>query len=241
MPKIREEGEKHAERPAEIFMEDINTPWYEARHLGTRLVFPKGHIIFSSSLQGLHFIASGSFRLTYLGANGEERGRLHLGRGCLFNEIPTLLGDFRYNVVFRCLEASEVWRFDTALLENMEFLAAFPHLIANLLRSMAEKSYTFFYSSMQTSGTSMRRLCALLLQMCGQNKPRMSQNDVANMLGLHQTTVARLIHRLRKEGVIAKFTKNELQILDMARLRELACCPSHEKRHDRGRPSNESR
>ena len=40
---------------------------------------------------------------------------------------------------------------------------------------------------------------------------------------------------------IAKFTKNELQILDMARLRELACCPSHEKRHDRGRPSNESR
>ena len=114
-------------------------------------------------------------------------------------------------------------------------------MIANLLRSMAEKSYTFFYSSMQTSGTSMRRLCALLLQMCRQNKPRMSQNDVANMLGLHQTTVARLIHRLRKEGVIAKFTKNELQILDMARLRELACCPSHEKRHDRGRPSNESR
>lgn len=42
------------------------------------------------------------------------------------------------------------------------------------------------------------------------------------MLGLHQTTVARLIRRLREEGVIGRFTKRELEVLDMERLRELA-------------------
>ena len=50
----------------------------------------------------------------------------------------------------------------------------------------------------------------------------MSQSDAAAMLGLHQTTVARLIRRLREKGVIGRFTKSELQVLDVARLREMA-------------------
>ena len=50
----------------------------------------------------------------------------------------------------------------------------------------------------------------------------MSQSDVAAMMGLHQTTVARLIRRLREEGIIGRFTKRELQVLDRERLRRLA-------------------
>ena len=50
----------------------------------------------------------------------------------------------------------------------------------------------------------------------------MSQSYVAAMMGLHQTTVARLIRRLREEGIIGRFTKRELQVLDRERLRRLA-------------------
>lgn len=70
----------------------------------------------------------------------------------------------------------------------------------------------------------MCRLCDLLLQLSNPHQPdlRMSQSDVAAMMGLHQTTVARLIRRLREEGIIGRFTKWELQVLDRERLRRLA-------------------
>ena len=70
----------------------------------------------------------------------------------------------------------------------------------------------------------MCRLCDLLLQLSNTHQPDLckSQSDVAAMMGLHQTTVARLIRRLREEGIIGRFTKRELQVLDRERLRRLA-------------------
>lgn len=222
MPQTSEES---TVRSTEICLEGINAPWSEVLHLGTRCTFPKGHIIMGSRLQGVYFISSGRVRLSYLDEEGEECGKLYLGQGCLFNEIPALASNFWYTVIFCCLDATEIWRFDAAVLEDEDFLARHPHLIANLMRSMARKSSIFFFHLARTrSASSMCRLCDLLVQLSESHrgKLRMSQSDAAAMLGLHQTTVARLIRRLREEGVIGRFTKRELEVLDMERLRELA-------------------
>lgn len=210
----------------EVCLEDINAPWCEVLHLGVRCCFPKHHMEPGNRLRGFYFIAKGRVRLSYLGETGEERGTLYLGHGCLFNEIPALASELLYNVGFYCLEATETWRFDATLLEDVDFLARHAHLVANLLCSMARKSSVFFFRLARTrSTTSMNRLCELLLQLTDgahRDKLRMSQSDAAAMLGLHQTTVARLIRRLREKGVIGRFTKSELQVLDVARLREMA-------------------
>lgn len=219
-------GECAAKKGVEVSLEDLNAPWREVLHLGVRCCFPKQHMEPGSRLRGFYFISSGRVCLSYMGEMGEERNSLYLGRDCIFNEIPALANQLLYNVGFYCMEATDAWRFDAALLGDVAFLARYPHLVANLLRSMAKKSSVFFFHLARTrSSSSMSRLCDLLLQLTDakqRGKLRMSQSDAAAMLGLHQTTVARLIRRLRDEGVIGRFTKNELQVLDVARLREMA-------------------
>lgn len=219
--------ESHTSRSTEICLEGINAPWGEVLHLAVRSSYPKGHKTLGSCLQGFYYIASGRVRLSYLNEDGEEYGKLILGEGCLFNETPALAGTSWYTVFFCCLDAAEIWRFDASLLEDEAFLASHPHLAINLMRSIARKASIFFFHLARTHSTtsiSMCRLCDLLLQLSNPHQPDlcMSQSDVAAMMGLHQTTVARLIRRLREEGIIGRFTKRELQVLDRERLRRLA-------------------
>ena len=202
--------ESHTSRSTEICLEGINAPWGEVLHLAVRSSYPKGHKTLGSCLQGFYYIASGRVRLSYLNEDGEEYGKLILGEGCLFNETPALAGTSWYTVFFCCLDAAAIWRFDASLLEDEAFLASHPHLAINLMRSIARKASIFFFHLARThSTTSMCRLCDLLLQLSNPHQPdlRMSQSDVAAMMGLHQTTVARLIRRLREEGIIGRFTK----------------------------------
>ena len=195
--------ESHTSRSTEICLEGINAPWGEVLHLAVRSSYPKGHKTLGSCLQGFYYIASGRVRLSYLNEDGEEYGKLILGEGCLFNETPALAGTSWYTVFFCCLDAAEIWRFDASLLEDEAFLASHPHLAINLMRSIARKASIFFFHLARThSTTSMCRLCDLLLQLSNPHQPDlcMSQSDVAAMMGLHQTTVARLIAVCEKKG-----------------------------------------
>lgn len=203
-------------------LENLNEPWAEVLHLGIRCFFPKHHMEPGERMRGFYFIRRGAVRLSYIGDAGQERSSLFMTKNCLFNEIPALNPASR-NAAFFCLEASEVWRFDAALLHDTAFIAKYPHLISNLLESMAKKSTLFFsHLSFMAFSSSMSQICAMLLQLTVADGPRMTQGEVAATLGLHPTTVARLIRTLRNEGVIGKFTKTELQVLDVEKLRALS-------------------
>ena len=66
---------------------DLNTPWAQVLHLASRRVFPKRHTIDVSNTESPYFyyILSGTVRLAYVGANGEERTILYAGAGTLMN------------------------------------------------------------------------------------------------------------------------------------------------------------
>lgn len=53
---------------------DLNTPWEQVLHLASRRVFPKRHTFDVSNTESPYFyyILSGTVRLAYVGANGEE-------------------------------------------------------------------------------------------------------------------------------------------------------------------------
>lgn len=61
---------------------DLNTPWEQVLHLASRRVFPKRHTIDVSNTESPYFyyILSGTVRLAYVGANGEERRSCTPGR-----------------------------------------------------------------------------------------------------------------------------------------------------------------
>lgn len=55
--------------------------------------------------------------------------------------------------------------------------------------------------------------------------PGVSQSELALVLGLHRSTVCRIIRTLRDRGVLGHFTRCSLEILDREALAEL-CNPS---------------
>ena len=55
--------------------------------------------------------------------------------------------------------------------------------------------------------------------------PGVSQSELALVLGLHRSTVCRIIRILRDRGVLGHFTRCSLEILDREALAEL-CNPS---------------
>ena len=50
----------------------------------------------------------------------------------------------------------------------------------------------------------------------------MTQQELAALLGIHRTTLTRILCRLKALNIIEKYTKNDLHILDMEALDRLA-------------------
>ncbi|MEG2173783.1 MAG: Crp/Fnr family transcriptional regulator [Desulfovibrionaceae bacterium] len=214
-----EETSATAEEKFKIQIMDLNKPWADVLHLGTRCCLPKYHSEPGEKVRGFYFIAKGRVRLTFLAEAGKEKYVLYMGKNCIFNEIPAL----GYGLVctsFFCPEEVDAWRFDAALLSDTAFISQYPYLIANLLQSIAQKSGIFFSQlSKKTSSSSMNQLCHILLELYDNPHLCLSQSEVAALLGLHLTTVARLIRVLRDEGIVGRFTKTSLEVLDRDRLR----------------------
>ena len=52
--------------------------------------------------------------------------------------------------------------------------------------------------------------------------PTLTQQELAALLGIHRTTLTRILCRLKALNIIEKYTKNDLHILDMEALDRLA-------------------
>ena len=210
--------------PLIIRHQGANRMWREVLHLGTKCTFPAGYVQPGISGEGFYFIKKGTVRLAYTSLGGQERVVFMIGHDSLFNEIPALKSQVTPGVGFQCIELVEAWRFPASLLTDTDFISAYPHLISNLLQSMAVKSELLF--SHATEGifsSTIRRLCQILLSMAHEHKHSgLSQTDVATMLGVHQTTIARSVRILRENNIIGRFTKKELEILDQDRLSKIA-------------------
>ncbi len=217
------EGAKLIRLKGGLCMEELNAPWREILHKGKKCLMPKGH---RETCIGTQFflIISGRVRLEFSGRTGWDNCSLHLGPGCLFNEATVLRKVSRSQLRFLCLEDTEAWSFPISLLHNEEFVAEYPKLYVNLAQSMAIKlSELLLYLMYARGGSSLCRISGMLLKLSQSKNPqKMSQSDVAMMLGLHPTTVARHMRTLRERGIIGVFTKNRLEVLNMPELQKLA-------------------
>lgn len=205
-----------------LFLEEINSPWREILHKGRKHVFPKGHREVCGGEQ-FYLIISGLVRLDFMGRVSSSGASLYMGPGCLFNEIPALQAARTSQVGFFCTMPTEAWAFNADLLYDEEFISEYPRLIGNLMQSLAEKTSELFLYLMYARGaSSLSRICATLLHLTNNERLKMAQCEMAMMLGLHPTTVARHMRHLREEGIIGTFTKNRLEVLDLPALQKLA-------------------
>lgn len=192
--------------------------------MGTRCTFPAKHVQPGIPGENFYFIRKGTVRLAYTSLSGQERIVLIIGPDSIFNEIPALKSQVTPGVGFQCIEWVEAWRFPASLLTDTGFISAYPHLISNLLQSIAMKSELLFSHATEGIFSSTTQKLCQILQSVNQDSQQsgLSQTEVANLLGVHQTTIARSVRTLREQGIIGKFTKKELQILNRERLAAIA-------------------
>jgi CRP/FNR family transcriptional regulator, cyclic AMP receptor protein len=210
--------------PLNVRMEGLNSVWKEVLDLGTGCVFAEGYVQPGIARDSFYFILKGRVRLTYTSLDGHERVVFIMEKDNIFNEIPSLKTESRPGVGFKCIEDVEARRFPASLLMDTSFISSYPHLISNILQSMAIKtSLLFSHATEGVFNSTTKQLCRILVSIV-ENKDRqsLSQTDIAAILGVHQTTIARSVRALRNNRVIGKFTKNEIQILNLDRLKSIA-------------------
>lgn len=207
---------------------DLNREWEDVLHFAVKVVYPKDAVIPHQKARGMYYLSKGSVAISYTSSCGRERLTLCIEPGCLFNEARTLSG-YNPGGRFVCTSDVVVWRFPEHLLENADFVREHPVQIANLLRSMGVKMlihYTFL-ADMGT-GSHVVHVCRFILSLARKNNNsttfpcRMTQQEVADLLGIHRATLARALQRLRQSGVITSFTSRKVQISDWNLLVSLA-------------------
>ena len=207
---------------------DLNKPWEDVLRYAVRSVYPKDAVIPHQKTRGMYYLSRGSVGIFYTSSCGRERLTLCIEPGCLFNEARTLAG---YNPEgrFVCTSESEIWRFPENLLEDAAIIREHPVQIANLLRSMGIKML-IHYTFLADMGTGRHEihLCRFILRLARKNNSQsafpchMTQQEVADLLGIHRATLARALQRLKQHGVISSFTARKVQISDWNLLLSLA-------------------
>lgn len=206
----------------------LNTCWEEIFDMATRHTYEKDSIIPHAQLGGIYYLASGAVSIFYVAHDGQERLTLRIKPGCLFNEARTF-AQCNPEGVFYCTKKSIIWRFPNDLLQDESFITAYPRHISNLLWSMGVKMlihYTFLAD--MGVGNHESHVCRFIFELsqCHNTETRfpcpMTQKEMASLLGIHRTTLLRIIHKLRRKGIIARFTQREVIILDLPQLKRLA-------------------
>ena len=172
------------------------------------------------------FLDKGLIRLSSLGENGSERIFLHIGAGCIFGELSCMHVAPLSTASFLAMEPCEVYLFPKSLLEDRSFTLLHPELMMNLVQSLILKAGAFFGQIEERVGLSPENLvCRYLFRLpeegSGHLRPRFSQSDLALALGLHRSTVCRVLHDLRERGILGEFTRTKLEILDREGLRDM--------------------
>jgi cAMP-binding proteins - catabolite gene activator and regulatory subunit of cAMP-dependent protein kinases len=205
----------------------LNTDWEELLHLGNKLCYAKNTIIPHETAKGIFYLTKGTVELSYNNASGHKRIALYYGPGTLINEARSLTGH-NLGGTFTCMEAVELYQFNKDLCSE-DFIRTHPHLIRNLLKTMAVKMllHYCFVTSMGT-GSHLSLVCRFILSSAAAHgSPShfslgMTQQEVADLIGMHRATLARALQKLKRMGVIEKFTATSVRISDYATLEKLA-------------------
>lgn len=167
--------------------------------------YQKGETIFLAGDRGdsMFFLREGKVKITRNSPDGKEHIVKFIEPGEVFGEV-ILFGHEIYPATTICLEDSRL-----NLLKRDDFKDYFlenPEIGWGMLKTMADKLF-FSQSRIESLALldSKTRIIQSLLDMAGEDDlalKEMSQQQLANYLGLTRETVSRNISQLKDEGLI---------------------------------------
>ncbi len=202
-----------------FYLKEANSVWRKVLHLGICIKVEKGVLLSSNEVDSFSFLHKGRIRLETVSLSGKPRTGFYVEEGSLFGEA----GSVHYGKnsgVFYTLEQCTIYKFPNTLLEDETFICKYPELIANIIYTFKQKLNIFFSSLSESNEASPDlSVCRYLESFAvkyGKNtfRPDISQTDLAQMLGLHRSTICRVLKDLREEEILGEFSRYKLEILN---------------------------
>ncbi len=209
-----------------LILKNLNAPWADVLHLGIPVNFKHKQILAVDdkyNAEGLYYILDGCVRLSYIASEGQERVLFFLGGGTLFNEIPAISEGSA--CIFTPVAPTKTIYFKKSIVTSESFISEHPKIMLNWVESISFKSGCLFRQLCNTGLFDVftnvcRMLYAMTIYQKEGNKivPHLSHQDCAALLGIHRGSLHKAMTRLKDEGVIKSYSRNELVVLNMEQL-----------------------
>ena len=204
--------------------------WQKVLCEGRRIERPKGYELLSSGKiwDTLYYLEEGEVHLVRTLADGRERllwmstPPSFIGEGPFFDQLPA-------SSSFIVTKPSVLYAFSPAWIFNT-LLPKYPELTFTLLQSMAHKLRVVHNQSVYLSMEDLpSRICKFLYSKLNTDKINsthavisgLSQQELANLFGVHRVTLNKSLRALVKQGVLGSYSKKEICILDMVEFMRL--------------------
>ena len=205
-----------------------NAIWQSIAHLGQKFFFPAGTIIRHNQYRGIFYIQKGRVCLSYFSGKGKEVKALYYNQNAIFNEARTF-SVLNPDCTFVCVEDCELCFFSREIFKGTDFIRSYPHIIQNLLSTMGEKMLLHYYAlTSLRADTDIVNVSRFILQLYREHGKKLtfniaySQQDIADILGVHRTTVARAIRKLKEDDILVRMSRYEIVISDLDGLKKVA-------------------
>lgn len=221
-------------------IQDFYSPWIYAQNklwesvleLGQKHTYEKGSIILGGGkpVDYLYYLHAGRIKFSKLTADGDEKIVWYIDKENIFGAAPFF---DRRPIRMMCnmltaLEDCEVYTF-TRECFSKEIVVKHPELLENLIQSMAYKIFLGLNRGGDLSSLPSR-ICKVLHYVIQREteagisgkKVRskgISQQELADILGVHRVTLNNAISQLKREGILEHMSKRSLVIHDIERFR----------------------
>jgi CRP-like cAMP-binding protein len=204
-------------------------PDSELQRLQTRAIgqtFPRGRIIIleNDPCPGMYLLESGRVKVFRTSADGREQVLMLVGPGGAFNDVPVFDGGPNAAAA-TAMERSSLYLIPSE--HVMSALRAYPEAALAVARAFAGQ---LRYLAELVEDLSFRhvtsRVAKLLLEYAeqpGQSvpRPRLTQQDLASMVGSVREVVGRSLAALEREGAI-RIDRARIVVTDREVLRKMA-------------------
>lgn len=217
------------------FFENICPSWNKVSHLASRRTFARGSQIFDlqTPVNGVYLVREGIVEIILYTQSGPEKVLFYVGRNCIFGEVSCFATGDSGEASARARSDCVLEFFSREVIEGV-IARDYPQLLIELIRADAYKIRMYGVLLRDTLiSNSFVRVCKMLVYLVNFQEseitrvykkhrdhkyvhiqPELSQADLARLLGVHRVTVTKAIRRLKEMGILRRFTRHSLEILD---------------------------
>lgn len=196
--------------------------WEGIRPLFREKALAPGGVLFleGEPSQGICFLKEGRVRVFKTSAEGREQVLRIMSPGDSFNDVPAFDGGPN-PASAQAMEPSLVWLLPTQ--DMIDLMRRYPSLALGVIRVLASRlrQLTILVEDLSFRHVNSRLAKFLLMQMEEGKGLRLTQQDLASMVGTAREVVVRSLRAMESQGIL-KRERHRLVILDKEALWRLA-------------------